>query len=103
MNDSGYEFGPNVDTIESAVYETIGRVTWCVKSLAESALSDALLEIGQALINFIERKQMDAGTLNVAASVVHETFRSFLNAGFNEQQSMYLIGEMLKKNYNSEG
>jgi len=45
-----------------------------------------------------EEIQNPFSTLVVAAAATHEMFRSYVEAGFTEQQALYLVGQMLTAN-----
>jgi hypothetical protein len=40
-------------------------------------------------------KENPFGVLTEAAVTLHEFFKSFIDAGFTEQQALYLLGQML--------
>lgn len=45
-----------------------------------------------------EQIQNPLSELMVAAAMMHEFFRTYVEAGFSEQQALYLVGQMLTAN-----
>lgn len=43
----------------------------------------------------IEQVQNPFSVLLAAAAAAHEMFRSYVEAGFTEQQALYLVGQLL--------